>query len=533
MRKLGFVLLSMLLVAGYSFATNVTVPTKIKDVTIYLSGASLSCVADAKIPAGVSTVTLTDLPTAISEESIQLEGVGDFVINNVLYRVTQDKTPKGDSLTKIKQELEDKIAVLKYTKDVYANEIEILNANREIKGANSNLSTVELDKVLKFYQSEMLKLKENIRKTDKSIAELNTELSRINSELAPYRNRTKGEVEVTVSSTKAQNIKLGMSYYVNCAYWTPFYEARVEDVNKDISVAYKAKIYQSSGYDWDNVKVTLSTGNPTQNGTVPTLNKWILREQKPQVRYSKATMKMAAADMDYTEMEIEEAEAAAATKMAYSSNVARGIRTTTDEKMTTIEFVIDELFSVKSQQNDAMLTINTNNLPAEYVYRCVPKLDRNAYLLAKITDFAKYNFLSGDVTLYLGGKYVGTSYLNIAQTTDTLKLSLGQDKGIMVERTLSDEFNKKSTIGKNYKQTATWNISVRNNKSTNVKIEILDNLPVSGSSSITVSNMSYDGATLDDKNIATWNLDLKPSETKNLKLSYTVTYPKTMSLNLK
>jgi len=530
MRKLGFVLLSMLLVAEYSYATNVTVPTKIKDVTIYLSGASLSCVADAKIPAGVSTVTLTDLPTAISEESIQLEGVGDFVINNVLYRVTQDKTPKGDSLTKIKQDLEDKIAVLKYTKDVYANEIEILNANREIKGANSNLSTVELDKVLKFYQSEMLKLKENIRKTDKSIAELNTELAGINAELAPYRNRTKGGVVVTVSSNKAQTIKLGMSYYVNCAYWTPFYEARVEDVNKDISVAYKAKVYQSSGYDWDNVKVTLSTGNPTLNGTVPTLNKWILREHQPQVRYSKANLKMAAAESVAYDMEMDEAAAASKSAM---SNVARGIRTTTDEKMTTIEFVIDELFSVKSQQNDAMLTINTNNLPAEYVYRCVPKLDRNAYLLAKITDFAKYNFLSGDVTLYLGGKYVGTSYLNIAQTTDTLKLSLGQDKGIMVERTLSDEFNKKSTIGKNYKQTAMWNISVRNNKSTNVKIEILDNLPVSGSSSITVSNMSYDGATLDDKNIATWNLDLKPSETKNLKLSYTVTYPKTMSLNLK
>ena len=464
MRKLGFVLLSMLLVAEYSYATNVTVPTKIKDVTIYLSGASLSCVADAKIPAGVSTVTLTNLPTAINEESIQLEGVGDFVINNVLYRVTQDKTPKGDSLTKIKQELEDKIAVLKYTKDVYTNEIEILNANREIKGANSNLSTVELDKVLKFYQSEMLKLKENIRKTDKSIAELNTELSRINSELAPYRNRTKGEVEVTVSSTKAQNIKLGMSYYVNCAYWTPFYEARVEDVNKDISVAYKAKIYQSSGYDWDNVKVTLSTGNPTLNGTVPTLNKWILREHQPQVRYSKANLKMAAAESVAYDMEMDEAAAASKSAM---SNVARGIRTTTDEKMTTIEFVIDELFSVKSQQNDAMLTINTNNLPAEYVYRCVPKLDRNAYLLAKITDFAKYNFLSGDVTLYLGGKYVGTSYLNIAQTTDTLKLSLGQDKGIMVERTLLDDFSKKSTVGKNYKQTVAWNISVRNNKSTN------------------------------------------------------------------
>ena len=75
------------------------------------------------------------------------------------------KRPKG---LKFQMKDGDKVVVTGYVGiyavagkyQVYANEIEILNANREIKGANSNLSTVELDKVLKYYQSEMLKLKE-------------------------------------------------------------------------------------------------------------------------------------------------------------------------------------------------------------------------------------------------------------------------------------------------------------------------------------------------------------------------------------
>ena len=172
-------------------------------------------------------------------------------------------------------------------------------------------------------------------------------------------------------------------------------------------------------------------------------------------------------------------------------------------------------------------------MKASYIYRCVPKLDKHAYLLAKVRDFSQYSFLSGNASLYLDGNYVGTSYLNIAQTTDTLQFSLGQDNGIVVERNLAEDFSSKKSISKNYKQTIAWNISARNNKRSDVTLEIADNIPVAGNSQIEVSDINHDGAQIDDKNIATWRFTLKPSESKKMTLSYIVTYPKTMDLDLR
>lgn len=510
----------------FLFATEISVPTQLKAVTIYLSGASLESVAKANIPAGVSTIRLTNIASGYNDQSIQVEGLGNFTINSVTPAIGLE-TPKIDSLKKRYNSLNEQILASSRSINAIEDAIKVLDVNKNIKGANSNLTTNELNQMVDFYQKKLMTLNENKAKEVTKKGELQEKYKKVLEELSNARTNN-NDVLVTVSATKAQTITLGLSYFIYNAHWTPFYEVRVADVNKDISVAYKAKVDQSSGIDWNNVKVTLSTGNPTLNGTVPTLSKWILREQ-PQYRsvnkvgYAQ-TKSFAVADEEMEEMA--DANYVAPQKAKYASMI-------TEEKMTSIEFTIDELFSVKSQQDDAMLTINTNKIPAEYVYRCVPKLDKNAYLVAKITDFAKYNFLSGDATLYLAGKYVGTSYFNFTQTTDTLQLSLGQDKGIVVERTLSDDFYKKSTIGKNYKQTVTYSISARNNKSTAVKLELQDNIPVSGSSNIEVSFNITDGATLNEQNIATWKLDLQPAETKKVNLSYTVIYPKTMSLNLK
>lgn len=512
-----------------SFAAEISVPAQLKAVTIYLSGASLECVSKANIPAGVSTIRLTNIASGYNDQSIQIEGLGDFTINSVVPAIGLE-TPKIDSLKKLYNSLNEQILASSRSINAIEEAIKVLDVNKNIKGANSNLTTNELNQMVDFYQKKLMTLNENKAKEVTKKGELQEKYKKVLEELSNARNNN-NDVLVTVSATKAQTITLGLSYFIYNAHWTPFYEVRVADVNKDISVAYKAKVDQSSGIDWNNVKVTLSTGNPTLNGTVPTLSKWILREQ-PQYRYVNKVSYAVTKAYDEAD-EIEEIEEMAIEADYVAPQKAKYASMITEEKMTSIEFTIDELFSVKSQQDDAMLTINTNKIPAEYVYRCVPKLDKNAYLVAKITDFAKYNFLSGDATLYLAGKYVGTSYFNFTQTTDTLQLSLGQDKGIVIERTLSDDFYKKSTMGKNYKQTITYSISARNNKSTAIKLEIQDNVPVSSSSTIIVSDIKYDEGTINEDKIVTWNLNLQPAETKKVNLSYTVVYPKTMSLNLK
>ena len=502
------------------YSADIKTAPKITDVTVYLQGASVFSNASVKIPEGVSKVILTDLPTFVNQESIQVAGKGDFTIINVLFQQTVERTSIVDSLTKVKQTLTDKQKELSYTKDVYKTQIDVLNANKDIKGTNANLSTIELEKVLKFYQKQLLDFNAQMYEIEKRQEKIEEDLTAVENELATYTDKqNKGEVVVTVSSTKAQTIDLGLSYFFNNAGWTPFYEVRVADVDKDLQVIYKAEVYQTSGYDWNNISVTLSTGNPMINGTIPTLDKWVLQQKT----YNIAYRKNAPIAMDYAESYsvVKTEQKAAGYAMA-----------TTNEKTTSVEFAINEKFSVKSSQNDAKVTIHDYSMPASYIYRCVPKLDKHAYLLAKVTNFSQYNFLSGNAWLYLDGNYVGTSYLDIAQTTDTLQFSLGQDNGIVVERKLADDFSSKKSISKNYKQAIAWNISAKNNKRSNVTIEIADNIPVAGNLQIEVSDVKNDGAQVDDQNIATWRFNLKPGESKKVTLSYIVTYPKTMDLDL-
>ena len=58
---------------------------------------------------------------------------------------------------------------------------------------------------------------------------------------------------------------------VTDAGWVPNYDIKSEKLNAPLNLAYKANVYQNTGQDWDNVNVTLSTGNPAYNISKPNL----------------------------------------------------------------------------------------------------------------------------------------------------------------------------------------------------------------------------------------------------------------------
>ncbi|MEI7737019.1 MAG: mucoidy inhibitor MuiA family protein, partial [Ferruginibacter sp.] len=90
------------------------------------------------------------------------------------------------------------------------------------------------------------------------------------------------EVVVTVQSKEATNASFTMSYFVDKAGWYPTYDLRVTDISSPITMVYKANVYQASGEDWKEVKLTLSNANPKQNGEKPNLQTWYLHYFTPQ-----------------------------------------------------------------------------------------------------------------------------------------------------------------------------------------------------------------------------------------------------------
>ncbi|MCL2327274.1 MAG: mucoidy inhibitor MuiA family protein [Bacteroidetes bacterium] len=539
MKKLITLLFSALC-ATFATANEITVDAKIESATVFLQGATLHNTASAEIPAGVSTITISRLSHAAVQQSLQVAGAGDFTILDVRFRVNYlTKQESSDRYQALEKQRKDLLAQQQRLNDeiaVYKMDEELLKKNMELSGKNQAVTMAELEKVANFYRSRMLDTKQKLQQKQAELEPIAEKLNDINRQLRDIpRNVPTGEVQVTVSSKKAQKAQFAVSYFMNDAGWTPLYDVRVEDVNKDLAITYKARVEQNSGISWSNIGVTLSTGNPSLSGTAPELQKWIVRQQNPQPVYKASYSKQRVAAVPHPNASFnksEEVELMADDRMDYAPSAANWAGTTTTNNTTTIEFAISEKLTVASGGEGALLSINTHQIPAMYRYITVPKLDRDAFLQAKITNLEPFNFLSGMANIYFQGTYVGETFFNLQQPNDTIALSLGRDKNIQVERKAISTFNERSLLGQKRREAFAWEISVRNGKQTPITIQVIDQIPISGQSEIEISGVQHSGATLDkDSGKVTWDFSLDKGQTKKMELRYTITYPRNWVIN--
>lgn len=173
------------------------------------------------------------------------------------------------------------------------------------------------------------------------------------------------------------------------------------------------------------------------------------------------------------------------------------------------------------------------SVPAKYVYHAVPKLDEDAFLTAELTGWAALNLLPGKSNIYYQGTYIGESKIETEKASDTLSISLGRDRNIVVKREGNKELFDKRVVGNYIKETVGWNITVRNNKDAKINIVIEDQFPISERKSIEVDRLDYSGAKLNDKTgKLLWEIELNANEKKDLKFNYLVKYPKFSNIKL-
>lgn len=200
-------------------------------------------------------------------------------------------------------------------------------------------------------------------------------------------------------------------------------------------------------------------------------------------------------------------------------------------KQTTVDFEIEIPYSIKSDNKSYAVDMVNYNLPATYKYFCVPKIDKDAFLIANISDWEKYNLLEGEANIFFEDTYVGKTLLDIRYATDTLQISLGRDKNVSVKREKVKNFTTKQFIGSKKEESKVWNIDVKNNKNQKIDMLIFDQVPVSTLEEIKVEISEISGA---KHNLETgeikWDFSIDPNETKKFELKYTVKYPKNRNL---
>lgn len=201
------------------------------------------------------------------------------------------------------------------------------------------------------------------------------------------------------------------------------------------------------------------------------------------------------------------------------------------ETQTTVNFEIKTPYSIKSDNKSYTVDIESYELPAIYQYYCIPKIDKDAFLIAHIVDWEKYSLLEGEATVFFEETYVGKTLLDVRNASDTLEISLGRDKKVSVTREKIKDFSTKQFIGNKKEETRTWKTTVKNNKNQEINMIVLDQIPVSTTEDIEVSALNTSNAKHDlESGEMKWEFTLKPSDKKELDLKYSVKYPKFRSL---
>lgn len=201
------------------------------------------------------------------------------------------------------------------------------------------------------------------------------------------------------------------------------------------------------------------------------------------------------------------------------------------EKQTTVNFEIKTPYTIKSDNKNYTVDIEFYDLPALYQYYCVPKIDKDAFLIAKIIDWEKYSLLEGEANVFFEETYVGKTLLDVRYATDTLEISLGRDKKVSVNREKIKDFTTKQFIGNKKEETRTWKTTVKNNKNQEINMIVLDQVPVSTAEDIEVNVLNISGAKHDlETGELKWEFTLNPVDKRELDLKYSVKYPKYRNL---
>ncbi|HRH64996.1 MAG TPA: DUF4139 domain-containing protein [Bacteroidia bacterium] len=520
-----------------------SVKAQVSRATVYLRGAQVSCTSDFTVLPGMNQFVFEDISPALDQKSIQASAKGNLVIMDVKFETKYNegkKNPSTKLYDKALKSANDSLVMLNFEIEELneqlsglATEKNILLNNRLLKG-ESLRDTLDMFKDgIEFLRQRLINIGTETTTIKKKLFYRNEKKQMLDSRIADLNKiKTAGEepvqestntIVVTAYAEAPAAAEVSVTFFVEQAAWLPAYDLRANS-NKTIDLFYKAELRQQTGMDWKNVSLTLSTGNPSQSTVKPELSPFYLsfiQNIKGKYENEMRETQAAAAYHDLQKSSKDEI-LDAPTLAAYTSE---------NEKMIQTEYDIKLKYSIPNDPNIHVVAIQNKTLKSTYKYSAVPKLDLNTYLLAEINNWGEMNLLPGNSRIYFDGNYLGTSALNPEAAVDTLSLSLGRDRAILLSRKKLKDKTKERVIIDEKSITLTYEITVRNTKSFAIALDVTDQIPISTDPDIKIALIDGDGSELNEETgMMIWDVSLKANESKKLKFTYEVRVPKNKRL---
>lgn len=582
----------------------------LKKATIYFSGAELTHTSTITLKQGENQITIEGLTPNIDLNSLKINVNNSVMVASSEFTtdyLTEKKS--SDYIKRLKDSIEmcnAEISKLTAAVKINTTSLELLKKGIESNLSNSvenaqtmvkkQLTTTDINQNIEFYHTKAAALEKAIYQDNLKKTELNQTRTRLQSQLNQEQGKRgvfNGILNLNLVASYATSATVTISYYTPSARWTPFYDMIVTDVAKPVKLKGRSKVSQTTGIDWNNVNIVLSTATPSKTKDAPVFSTWFLDywyeqsamsrkssnyityevnedmavEEKMVVPMTTSKERGVASDLSTEPMYIVDGEIFngnineinpnsiqsttilkdAQSTAIYGARGANGVVLITtkkmedyiavEEKSISMEYKIDLPYSIPGNGKEQIIDLKDYNLTPEYKYYVAPKLDENVFLVADFNNWEQANILSGWANITYDGTYVGQTYLNTSQTNSTMSVTLGTDKRISIKREKLTDFSQVKILGNDTRVTLAYKITIKNNQNKTAKITLKEQYPISSQKDIKVELIYKETSTptynKEDIGVITWNFDLAAGESREFKIAFAVRYPKDKKINLK
>ena len=500
---------------------------KIQSIVLYPDSAMIKKEATVAVKKGENIIRISGLTVNLTDESVQvnIKEKAAVRISSVRVEKTYLKKTMQDKIQKLQSRLESINELIKE----HSNEVSAINSSIEFLKKtvpfpqNQKVTQSEVEGHAKFIEKSLSVSYDRIAKLENKIKKLHEEKRAVENELKNL-NSSRDEsktIVINLLSNADREINLGLSYIVANAGWSPQYDVRADSATGKIDIVCFAAITQSTGEDWKNANIEISTARPSY-GPPPELSAWYVDIYKPMPSVYKYKKSIKGEDLMMGEKVLE-----AAPEQRFEEPKIKA-------EATSFSFIIPGKVHIPSDNQPHRILIASSSKEAKLDYYAAPKLSRHAHLRAGLKNPFPFPIFSGQMSIFLDERFVNTTSVDkqILPNED-MSLSLGIDEGIKIEKKLLKKFTEYSGVfSKDTQINYEYAIDIVSSKDKEIGINIRDNFPVSKNEQIKVvleSPQKGDAKTSDD-GIISWDLRLKPNEKRTLKIKFKVEYPKDLKI---
>ncbi|MGY4285404.1 uncharacterized protein (TIGR02231 family) [Bradyrhizobium sp. LM2.7] len=528
-----------------SWAADVDATSAIDAVTVYPDGATVTRIIALDLASGDSTLVAKDFPLSLDPSSLRVEGEAGtkLTIGTIDARPPRAAPPVNLS------ELDKRIEALSDQRADLQGTIDSATARRKFAQHFAEASPAGLGekgeaRPITEWRAAFVAVAEEIATADTTIrdaARRQREIDRQIAQLEAERSAkppSKLEVRIDVASAAATKATLRVTYAVRNARWLPLYDARLDTGAKDrkpqIELIRRAEVTQSTGEDWSNVTLGVSTVRIGRGGSAPELNPQVAQypqPPKPRALGSVSdTATPAAAPMQ------RKVEAPYAMRSREDLNIDQRA----DEQQAVAEigdfqatFKIPGRVSLGAVEGAKSLRIASISVPADLAVRAAPVMDPTAFLEASFKQADDAALLPGKVAIYRDGVFVGRGKISASANDDIVRLGFGADDKVRIERAVlkRNEGSAGLLVTTSKTDERAFKTTVRNGHDFPIRVAIEDQLPISENEDIVVEMLPSSTPPTasnirDRRGVQEWSFDAKPGEIRDINFAWRIRWPK-------